>query len=54
MNKNDYECEKCGGMFIIIPDTNEIIIHCPQCGNSSKSFKHTYYPIRSDKDYDQS
>jgi len=34
-----YECEECAGSFTILPELDEEIVHCPQCGNSSVSFK---------------
>ena len=27
-----YECEDCGGTFVIKPETEENIVYCPQCG----------------------
>lgn len=39
-NYYNYECEDCGGLFLIIVDTDEEIIYCPQCSNNNKqSFK---------------
>lgn len=32
-----YECEDCGGTFVIKPETDEDIEYCPQCGNDDKS-----------------
>ena len=34
-----YECEDCGGTFVIKPETNEEIVYCPQCGcNDTSTF----------------
>lgn len=38
MEDNTYECERCGGIFIIEPDTDEKILCCPQCGNKKSTF----------------
>ena len=32
--EHTYECEDCGGIFIICSDTDEEIVYCPQCGCS--------------------
>ena len=34
-----YECEDCGAIFIIKPDTDEEVKFCPQCCNSEDTFK---------------
>lgn len=52
MNKDyqsEYECEECGGTFIIKPDTDEDVIYCPQCGDDS-NFKNTFYLIEHEEE----
>lgn len=35
----NYECEDCGGAFLILADTDEVVKFCPQCSNSEATFK---------------
>jgi len=42
MNMNEYECESCGGVYTIMPDTTELVEYCPGCGeNNNNIFKTT-------------
>ena len=43
--ENTYECEQCGGSFVIEPDTDEVITYCPQCGNKSSTFYKLFDPL---------
>ena len=37
--EHTYECEDCGGTFVIKPETDEEIVYCPQCGcNDTSTF----------------
>ena len=37
--EHTYECEDCGGIFVIQPETDEEVVYCPQCGcNDTSTF----------------
>lgn len=33
--EDEYECEECGGSFIIKPELDEDVEYCPQCGSNT-------------------